>query len=430
MTHPTVQRMAWHPAIVVALCGAAACGEAGLSSGSTGVLQPSSHNHPLTSVARLRGTVDVARGTLTFDPVSATGATLPSSGVSASIYGDQGVTVRIYNSAVLASAPVAGKKTYSANVGLRNLLTYRMGDEQGAAAPADTMGIYVFTNTAPIVSGTSSPCTCTVTVKNAQGMLSLTTAAKQPYWYWPEIVGAVNGGSDTTRLRKKWVFEADTQVTNFSFDVLVSAAWAPPNDTTWRIEYPGDSLPDTEAEPRWRKLSTTSATSTIVASQLTLTNSSASDSVFYYRGDSIATGMNAMVEARFRLDNGGLRSKPQVGVVLDDGVKMIGVFVSDSSKSANSAVIGFVTSSGSAAFTGPVPVTIASRTSHTVQVRKFRTDTVVVYVDGVRTLSSTYGALPATRGAANIMFGARSPGGTGNTSTWEYVVYQLGQATP
>lgn len=373
--------------------------------------------------------MDVARGTLTFEPVSTTGAAQPSSGPSASIYGDQGVTVRIYNSAVTTSAPLAGKKTYSANVGLRNLLGYRIGDEQGTAAPADTMGIYVFTSTAPIVSGTSSPCSCTVTVKNAQGMLSFTTPAKQPYWYWPEIVGAVNGGSDTTRSRKQWVFEADTQVTQFTFDVLVSAAWAPPNDTTWRVEYPGDSLPDTQAEPRWRKLSTLTATATIVSNQLTLTNGAASDSIFYLRSDSLTTGMNAMVEAQFRLDNGGLRSKPQAGVILDDGVRMAAVFVSDSSKSLGSAVIGFISSSGGAAFTGTTAL-ITSRTTHTVQVRKFRTDSVVVYVDGARTLSSAYSALPATRGTANICFGARSPAGTGNTSTWNYVIYQLGRATP
>ena len=430
MTQSTPWSVRSHPAIVVMLIGAVACSEGSAFSSAPPALEPT--NHPLTSVAHLRGTVDVASGTLTFDPIAANGSVIPGSGVSASIYGDQGVTVRIYNSAVATGAPVAGKKSYSANVGIRNLLGYRIGDEQNATAPADTMGIYVFTNTAPVVSGTSSPCSCTVTVKNPTGSRPFTSASNQPYWYWPEIVGAAGGGSDTTRARKSWVFEADTQVTRFSFDVLVSAAWGSPNDTSWRVEYPGDSLPDTQAEPRWRKLASPTASATIVANRLTLTNAGASDSTFYYRSDSISTGTSAYIEGRFRLDNGGLRGKPQVGLVLDDGVKMIGVFVSDSSKANNRAEIGFVKSTGGAAFIGTAGTidTLVVKSIRAVQLRKYGSDSVVVYVDGSRRLSSTYANLPATRGAAYYMFGARSPGGSGSTATWESAVYQIGQPTP
>ena len=151
MKRSTARPALSRPALLVALCAAVACGEASPSSGRAPSLGPASH--PLTTVARLRGTLDVASGTLTFEPVSSAGTSLPGNGVSPAIYGDQGVTVRIYNSAVATSAPVAGKKTYSANVGVRNLLAYRIGDEQGAASPADTMGIFIFTNTAPVVFG-------------------------------------------------------------------------------------------------------------------------------------------------------------------------------------------------------------------------------------------------------------------------------------
>lgn len=418
------------PAILIALCGAVACGEGSASSGIARVQQPI--DHPLTTVARLRGTVDVASRTMTFDPVAASGASIPSGGVNGSIYGDQGVTVRVYNSAVITSAPLLGKKTYSANVGIRNLLAYRIGDEQNAVAPADTMGIFVFTNTAPVVVGTSSPCTCTVTVRNASGAKPFTAATAQPYWYWPEILGAAGGGSDTTLARKSWVFEADTQVTRFSFDVLVSAAWAAPHDTTWRVDYPGDSLPDSGAEPRWRRVTGLTAVASIVAGHLTLTNPAGGDSSFYFRADSITSGMNAYIEGRFRLDDGGLRGKPQAGIVLDDGVKMIGVFVSDSSKAIGRAEIGFMKSSGAAAFIGtPGTIdTLVVKSTRTIQLRKYWSDSAVVFVDGVRRLSATYASLPVTRGSAYFMFGARSPGGIGNTSTWESVVYQIGQATP
>jgi len=419
-------RAVLRPALLVTLCAALACGEGAASGGP--LLQPA--RHPSGSVTRLRATMDAATGTLTFAPVSATGSSLAGSGISAAIYGDQGVNVRLYNSAVVTSAPVGGKKTFSADVGVRNLLGYRIGDEQGAAAPADTLGMYVFMNTPPIVTGTSSPCTCTITVKNAQGTLTF-TGANQSYWYWPEIIGAYNGGSDTTRARRNWVFEADTQVTRFSFDVLVSAAWPAPSDTTWRVEYPADSLPDTQAEPRWRKLSGGTAGATIVGGHLSLTNAAATDSAFYYRADSITTATSALLEARFRLDNGGLRAKPQAGIVIDDGVKMIGVFMSDSGK-GTSRTIGFVKSVGGAAFIGSAGTfdTLMSTTSRTIQLRKYRADSAIVYIDGVRRISIPYGSLPATRGTSSYMFGSRSPGGSGNTSTWEDVVYQIGRATP
>jgi len=123
----------------------------------------------------LRGVVDVKAGTLTFGPL---GGTVTSRGPRdvgpAAIYGDQGVTVRLYNSSVIdAPSSTAGKETYTANVGIQNLLAFPIGDEQ-AGVPLDTMGVYVFVNSGPTVTGTSSPCSpgCAVTVGNAHGHLT------------------------------------------------------------------------------------------------------------------------------------------------------------------------------------------------------------------------------------------------------------------
>jgi hypothetical protein len=418
--------------MLIALCGAVACSEGAASSGSPLALQPS--NHPLTTVAHLRGTVDVASGKMTFDPVSSSGASLPGSGVSASIYGDQGVTVRIYNSAVIASAPSAGKKTYTANVGIRNLLGYRIGDEQGALAPSDTMGLYVFMNSGPTVRATSSPCACAVTMENRDGTLSFTAPA-QGYWYWKEFLGAAGDGSDTTLNRKPWVFEADTQVTNFSFDVLVSAPWAAPNDSVWRVEYPGDSFPDTQAEPRWRKYATPQPVESIAASALTLTTTSSTDSLFFLRNDSLSTNTNALFEARFRLNNGGAKSKPQLGLILDDNVKFMAVLVSDSSAKAGNGQVGFVRATGGATFLGTAGTidTIGVSAFHTYQIRKFGSDSVVVWIDGARRLFILYADLPPTRSAtaaSHFIFGSRAAATGGNVSTWQYVLYQIGRATP
>lgn len=417
--------------MLVVLAASAACSCSDLRTGVT-LLTPVSH--PMTTAAHLRGTVDVVAGTMTFEPVNVAPGISPSSGApNAAVYGDQGITVRIYNSSVVTSAPVLGKKTYSANVGLRNLLGYRIGDEQNAAAPSDTMGIYVLMNSGPTATATSSPCACTVTMKNRDGTLNFNAPA-QGYWYWREFLGAAGGGSDTTLNRKPWVFEADTQVTNFSFDVLVSAPWVAPYESVWRVQYPGDSLPDTQAEPHWRKSGTAAATESIVANVLTLSTAASTDSLFFLRNDSLSTGTDALLEARFRLDVGGTKSKPQLGLILDDNVKFMGVLVSDSTLKIGSGEVGFVRSTGGSSFIGTAGTvdTIAVSSFHTYQIRKFRSDSVVVWIDGVRRLFMLYADLPPTRSAtaSHFGFGARAAATGGNVSTWQYVLYQIGRATP
>jgi len=393
------------------------------------MLQPSTH--PVTTVARLRGTVDVSTGTLTFDPVSSTGASIPANGVNASIYGEQGVTVSIYNSAVVTSAPVAGKKTYSANVGIRNLLGYRIGDEQNAASPGDTLGIYIFTNTAPVVRATSSPCSCTITVKNPSGSRPFTTLASQPYWYWPELLGAKGGGSDTTLARKAWVFEADTQVTSFSFDVLVSAAWSAPNESVWKAEYSPDSLPDAQSKPRWRKFGTSKVTATIVGSNLALDLQRSKDSVMYVRRDSLSTASDALMESTMRLDDGGNSQAPQAGIVMDDKTRFIALLVSDSTATAK-ARVGFLAAGGG--FIAGASDTVMVHAMRTYQMRKYAADSVVVMVDGQRRFKVAYGALPATHATAtdpsSVAFGITATSSKNTSTTWSHVLYQMGQATP
>ena len=385
-------------------------------------------SHP-SAASRLHATVDVTAGTMTFEPAAAP-ATVSGS-PDAAIYGNQGTTVRIYNSAVVTSAPVAGKKTYTANVGLRNLLGYRIGDEQGAAAPPDTMGIYVFMNTAPVVQGTSSPCAaCAVTVKNRDGTLDF-TSPNQAYWFYPELLGPANGGKDTTVARRSWVFEADTQVTRFSFDVLVSAPWVAPNESVWKVTYPGDSLPAVNAEPKWRRFSTTMATPSIVNGNLQIDLQRVKDSVVYVRYDSVSTGMNALIEGRFRLDNGGASTEPQPGLAFDDQVKYIGVFLSDSS-AAGRGKIGFVDATSAFLTAAGASDTVAAvKSFRTYQLRKYGADSATVYVDNVRRLKILYSALPATKLAPSyVTFGFTNGVARLTTATWDYVTYQLGKATP
>jgi hypothetical protein len=428
MTSPFSDRTLKTLAALALLGAMGACSDA-RTPGAVTPLEPAT-THPVTPVAHLRGTLDVATGTLTFDPVSASGPSV-AGGPSAAIYGDQGVNVRIYNSAVVTSAPVAGKKTYTANVGVRNLLAFRIGDEQNAAAPPDTMGIYVFVNTQPIVSGTSSPCSCTVTVKNSDGVMSF-NSPNQPYWYWPDVVGAVGSARDTTRLRKTWVFEADTQVTRFNFDVLVSAPWSAPNETVWTVSYTGDSLPDTQAEPRWARVATSKVTTSALAGGLLdIEVQRSKDSILFVRKDSIGSTTNGYVEARFRLDNGGNDPSPQAGIAIDDNNRRIALLVSDSAFSGP-AQVGFANATGG--FLAGAVTMVRVDTMHTYTARKFGADSVVAYVDGVRRLKVAYSALPPSQYTAGqpslFEFGIVATSSRRTATTWDYATYQIGKATP
>lgn len=398
----------------------AACADAGRGTRPLGD-EPAA---PRTAIASLRGTVDVAAGTLTFESLGIAGEVRP-----ASIYGNQGVTVRLYNTAVtVATSPTPGKKTYTANVGLRNLLAFPIGDEQ-TGVPIDTMGIFVFVNSGPTVTGTSSSCSpaCTVTVRNAHGRLGFITPGQQ-YWHWNERVGAFGGGSDTTRARTTWVFEADTLVTAFTFDVLVSAAWPPPHDTRWRMSYEGDSVPDVGAEPRWTRNATGTPTFTLnsPSSDILTTAVPALGRVAFYASDSLATATNAYITSRFRTNTATMVA-PEVSFGIDDNVKFIAAGVSSSQA-------GFLNSS----FTflaGPVTETTTS--FHTYEIRKFASDSVQLWIDGVRRISRAYSTFSAhlTVTPHGFYFG---PAGTGvnpisvlgNSSSWDYVIYEIGATQP
>jgi hypothetical protein len=428
MTH-TISDRAVKTLAAFALLGAlGACSDARTPSAVT-PLEPTT-THPVTPVAHLRGTLDVATGTLTFDPVSPSGASL-ASGPSTAIYGNQGLNVQIYNSAVVTSAPVAGKKTYTANVGVRNKLAFRIGDEQNAGAPPDTMGIYVFVNTQPVVSGTSSPCSCTVTVKNADGVLNF-SGTNQPYWFWSDIVGAAISVRDTTARRKTWVFEADTQVTRFNFDVLVSAAWVAPRDSVWTVTYSGDSLPDTSATPHWHRAATSKFTvAKLGGGLLDVEVQRSKDSVLFVRNDSISAASSGYIEGRFRLDNGGNDPSPQAGIAFDDNNKRMALLVSDSAL-GSLAQVGFANASGAFITGATFPVSVKSL--HVYTLRKFGTDSVVGYVDGISRVRVAYTVLPPSQYPAGqpslFEFGIVATSARNTITTWDYVIYQIGKATP
>jgi hypothetical protein len=387
---------------------------------------------PLSVLGGVRGTADMVAGTLSFEPLSApSGSRHSGTGLGpTAIYGDQGVTVRLYNSPVTITNPASpGKKTFSAPVGLRNLLAFPIGDEQAGGVPVDTMGIYVFVTSGPTVTGTSSPCSpaCTVTAQNHHGTLAF-SAPNQRYWHWGERVGAVGAGSDTTLARKTWIFEADTQVTSFRFDVLVSAAWPPPNDARWKIDYQGDSVPDTNAEPRWRRNAAGAAGTVSIndpsAGIITIAVP-ASARLAFLQNDSLGSATNAYIEARFRTNIP--RAAPEVSFGIDDDVRFIGVGLTGTQ-------VGFLT--GTFTFLG-TPVVALTTIFHVYQIRKFGADSVQLWMDGARIDSRMYTAFSAS--IANLAhffyFGGAGTGfpplsAAGNSSSWDYVIYEIGVSQP
>ena len=387
---------------------------------------------PPVLVSHMRGTADLVAGTLTFEKVpAAPGASTPATVASPAIYGAQGITVRIYNSPVIVTNPsTPGKKTYAADVGVRNLLAHPIGDEQGGLAPQDTNGIFVFVNGAPTVRATSSACSpsCSVRVANAHGVLAF-NAPSQQYWYWNDQLTAAGGVRDTTLTRRRWSFEADTQVTHFSFDVLVSAAWPAPHETRWKVEFPGDSLPHLTTEPRWRR--TTSGTGGTItldspgAGNITMTASDASSN-YFSRRDSLSSTSAAYMEARFRRNSAGGDGDTSFGI--DDNQKFIAVGVKEDRVGFLKQDYGFI----------GFQAEVTGLQFHTYRIRKFGADSVQLLVDGVRVDSRAYTAFENSSAAtvpSFLYFGIPGVGtppkvSGAKSASWDYVIYEIGATQP
>jgi hypothetical protein len=386
---------------------------------------------PSLELGEMRATVDVVAGTMTFEAI---GARRPGSDlISAAIYGDQGVTVRIFNSPVVTAVSPTNpaKKTFTADVGIRNLLAYPIGDEQSAAAPVDTMGLDIFMGSGPTVVGTSSPCSpaCTVTIRNADGARAF-NALNQQYWHYHDRLGAAGSGTDTTRLRKVWSFEADSQVTNFSFSVIVNAPWPAPYESRWKVDFPADSAPDSPAAAKWHQVVPTAGSTVALGSPaaglITMTTVR-KETAAYARYDSLASATSAYMEVRMRRNDASTKPEEVVFGMADDA-RFIAIGVTGSR-------VGFLTSTYQ--FSGTTYAVTAS-SFHAYQIRKFGADSVQLLVDGARIGSRVYSTLQSTAPGAGSAFFFGGPGAVfvgpknvaDQSSTWDYVTYEIGVSTP
>lgn len=361
--------------------------------------------------ARLRGVVDLERGTLEFTPIPPIAPNaLP--GFSPAIYGDQNVNVRLYNSPVAVDSSTTTWR-WTANVGVRNLRPHPIGDEETSVTPLDTMGLFVFFVQEPILG---QPCSgCFARIANFHGTMSF-DAPQRKYFHWAERLNEVGSAlGDTTRSRRTWTFETSAGVRAFSFTVLVSAAWPAPHDTRWRVEYTADALPG-NAAPAW-KLHGIGGNTSVSGGSLQLRGRF---SGLYYRRDPIAPAQHAYVHSVMRFSGGG--SQPEAGLVLSDRVKLIGLGVAN-------GVVGLISNAGTFL---PGTASALGNGVHEFQLRKYAADSAVFFVDGTRRGAVPYASLSAdtfTPPLSSVAFGGL-PTSDGSNSTWDSVIYEIGVASP
>ncbi len=390
--------------LVWLIAGLTACTEA-----PTGVSAPATPMGPApTGVVMLQGTVDLDRGTLEFAPIAPSAL----SGFAPAIYGDQNVNIRLYNSPVVLDSSTSTWR-WTANVGARNLRPHPIGDEEISAAPLDTIGLYVFFVQEPVAG---QPCSgCFARIANFQGTMSF-DAPQRKYFHWPERLGEMGSPlGDTTRARRTWTFETSAGVRSFSFTVLVSAAWPAPYETRWRVEYTADALPANSA-PGW-KFAGSGGNASVSGGSLLLRGRF---SGLFYRRDPIAPTQNAYVHSVVRFSGGG--SRPEIGLLLSDRVKLIGLGVAN-------GLVGLISSAGTF-----LPGTTSSlgNGAHELQLRKYAADSAVYFVDGTRRGAMSYSNLSDdtfTPASSSVSFGGL-PTTDGSNSTWETLIYEIGVASP
>ena len=360
------------------------------------VSAPPPPNVPVKPVGMLIGTVSGDSLTSTFVP-SSSGDLSTASGLSAAIYG--GPTTASVFGTNTAFTTTGTKRTWTFNVAMRNLLTYAIGSNYGSSTPLDTGGVFLFFSQTPVVTN-ANPCTgCVVNITNAMGTRNFTAANQQYYWYRSRPT-AMQGtiGTDTT-MDDSWTFQttsvtAPDTVHAFTFVLLVSAMWPAPNETTWQVLYDGlnDSFPDKSAEPRWQPealqgtpgketwspLSGVSITAQNKQKDLDFTRKdSLTDSAYMDVKVQVSAGTNGEIAAMFGF------IEPSGGRTLMVGVTTNLVeFAALDSVSTDASFNQWMPLSGSS--------TVAASGLVRYRLRKFAQDSVVLCVNGNRSLELPY----------------------------------------
>ena len=416
--------------------GAGACNDRPITSSAPPVAPPANPSQ----AGMLRGTVREDGTVLleSLDPSIQAG----DSDVSGAIYGNQNVTAKVTASAFNLTNN-GTTKTWTFKLAVHNLLNFPIGSVDGAAAPWDTTGMYIFFSSAPSVVSPSG-CGCAVAVLNTQGQASFTLPNQQYYWYQNRLSAKGQPGDSTTN-NPTWTFTAPMKVTSFRFLILLSSQWPrglQAQDTSWSVFYNpvSDSLPDANAKPRWKQIGVNfGGTYSLVSGALNMAVThlviffNFSTDQFFYRSDNLNRSENAYAEARLALPTSG-GGKPVAILALADSVKFVGLGIGNGK-------IGFATFDQSAlTWEWAAGATFAMNTTgvHTYRVGKFGATTATIYVDGVEKFSQTNlpnnflpgfsSSLTPQATHLSVMFGITGQDANAN-ATISYVTYAF-HATP
>jgi hypothetical protein len=410
--------------------------------------------------------VNLKTGEVVTHPLES-GATT-SKGVDARFFGASGT---ISHTFTLEGGAPSGGNTFTLDDHIENVFSFPIGTHLPHATgvfPQDTMGVYVYMSILPTVTAGCTPsATCSVAADSGyDGAFPFTTGTPQPYMFFKTILEATdgvahsgldftdqspaNGGTGINYFRSL-SFRASAGVTNFRFGVSVSAAVVKPNDIRWKVTYVADSLPnrlgtslaDLRSEPDWRVHGsaasvtdtsiqttgcTTGATHCFRIISATPTGSVPSDTITYFRSDSLGTSDSAYLAATVAVTN--LRpNSPSVFLGMQDRVKLIQVGIASNKVGFCDATNAFVT--------GGVG-TVSPATVQNWRVAKFASDSVVVFGDGTAVAKLAYSALPSAPAVSLptpfFFFGNRAlntnPTPTLVTSQWTLVSYEIGATTP
>jgi hypothetical protein len=405
--------------------------------------------------------VNTKTGEVTTHPYASGSIDAPA-GVDANIYGDASLIGHTFQ--LVGGAPVG--TTWNLTDRIENLQTFAIGTRLPhtlATMPTDTMGVYVFLSRAPVVlAGCTPGPSCFVKADSGYDGNFAFTALAQPYIFFKTILeptdGTLHSGQDFSGTAggvdyfRTFSFRTSPGVTDFKFGVSVSAAFVQPNDTRWSVSYFADSLPnrvgtglgDLRTEPDWRvrgnvvadtSMTTSGCAGAGVTRCLQIVsnppggNSNTTDSLLYYRSDSIGTGDSAFMDATVSATN--LQAgQPSVTFGMQDRVKTISFGIASGSA-------GFTTASNAFIANGSATVTPATTT--TWRIRKFAHDSVVAYANGVKIVNLPYASLPSAPAAVvkpqYFWFGNRftrggPPATQPLTSKWSAVGYTIGVTSP
>jgi hypothetical protein len=374
-------------ALVIA---SAACSDQSITSSVKPAPAPPAVNANQTGM--LRGTVR-EDGTVVLESLDPS-IRVGDSNTSGAIYGNQNVTAKVTISAFKLN-DVAGTKTWTFKLAVHNLLPYAVGAVDTAAAPFDTVGMFVFFPSAPTVVS-PVPCSgCTVSIFNTQGTGSF-TAPNQLYYWYHDLLAAKGAAGDSTTNNPTWTFKAPSAVNSFRFFVILSSPWPrglQTQDTTWSVSYnpASDSLPDVNASPRWKTIGVNeNGTYSSGSTGLTINASHKhDDDQFFYRSDNLDRSENAYIESRLTLTKSG-GSNPVAILALADSVKFVALGIGNGRigfATFNPLTLAWQWSAG-----GTLPMTTS--VAHTYRIGKFGASVATVYVDGGELFTANNALLP------------------------------------